>query len=104
MAGTRREDLQAPQRLILDSGAVIDNADQRETALADLDGDLRGAGVERIFDQLFDDGGGALDDLPRGDAVHDLRRQESDALLAQGRRDCSSSRGAVKGKGGGLTP
>ena len=39
----------------------------------------RGAGVERIFEQLLDDGGGPLDHLPGRDLVGDLVGKNADA-------------------------
>ena len=62
----------------VDAAAVVGDADEGEAALADLDGDVRGAGVERVLDQLFDDGGGTLDDLAGGDLRRFVRRQHAD--------------------------
>ena len=48
---------------------VVDDAEEGAAAVFDLDGDVGCAGVEGVFDQLLDDGSGALDDLTGGDAI-----------------------------------
>ena len=45
----------------------------------DLDAYARGAGVDRIFQELFDDGGGAFDDFACGDLVRHEVREDADA-------------------------
>src|SRR5262249_42130634 len=55
----------------LHAAAVIGDTDAREAAVIDRDLDARGAGVERVLDELLHDAGGALDDLPRRDLVDD---------------------------------
>ena len=52
-----------------DAAAVVAHADQADAAVLDVDRDLPGAGVERVLDQLLDDGRRALDHLARGDLV-----------------------------------
>ena len=59
--------------------AVVGDADELAAAGFDLDADAGGAGVERVFEQLFDDGGGAVDDFAGGDLVGDLVGQDADA-------------------------
>ena len=74
----------------LDAAAVVGDADQRQAALADLDGDLRRAGVERVLDQLLDDGGGPLDDLAGRDLRRLVRCQDADRHGSL-RGDCTAS-------------
>ena len=59
--------------------AVVADADQRASAVAQVDGDGGGAGVERVLDQLLDGGGRTLDDLAGGDLVDQMVRQPADA-------------------------
>jgi hypothetical protein len=68
--------------------AVVGDADQRAPAVAQVDGDSGGAGVERVFDQLLDGRGRALDDLAGGDLVDQVVRQPSDADQWPPRRCC----------------
>ena len=59
--------------------AVVGDADELAAAGFDVDADAGGAGVEGVFEELFDDGGGALDDLAGGDLVGDLIGEDVDA-------------------------
>ena len=59
--------------------AVVGDPDERSPAVAQLDGDRAGSGVERVFDQLLDRRGRALDDLAGGDLVHEVVGKPSDA-------------------------
>src|SRR5262249_4794394 len=52
--------------------AVVGDANFGEAALLDLDADFRGAGVERVFDELFDDARGSFDDLAGGDLIREV--------------------------------
>ena len=52
--------------------AVVDDADELAAAGFDLDTNARGAGVEGVFEELFDYGCGAFDDFARGDLIGDL--------------------------------
>jgi hypothetical protein len=67
-----------PQLAGLDAATVVSDADQREAALADLDRDPRRAGVQRVFNELFDDGGGPLDDFASRDLRRLMRCQDAD--------------------------
>ena len=60
-----------------DAAAVVLHADQAPAALADLDANVGGAGVEAVLDQLLDRGRGTLDDLAGGDLVGDFGREDS---------------------------
>ncbi len=55
--------------------AVVFDAQQLLAAELDRDGDARGAGVERVLDQLLDDGGRTLDDFPGGNLVREMKRE-----------------------------
>jgi hypothetical protein len=52
------------QLVARDAVAVIRDADEARSARFDVDGNAARAGVERIFDELLDDGRGPLDDPP----------------------------------------
>ncbi len=60
------------------AGAVVGDAGELDAAGLDVDADAAGAGVERVFQQLFHDARGALDDFPRGDLVGEVLREEAD--------------------------
>src|SRR5271166_3857512 len=51
------------------AAAIVDDANEPPAAQFDRDVDAAGARVERILDELLDDGGRPLDDLARRDAV-----------------------------------
>ena len=51
-----------------DALAVVRHPQEGDAALAGLDRDLAGVGVEGVLDQLFGDGGGPFDHLAGGDA------------------------------------
>ena len=55
--------------------AVVLDANQLLAAELDGDGDAARAGVDRVLDQLLDDGRRALDDLAGGNLVGEVRRQ-----------------------------
>jgi hypothetical protein len=55
--------------------SVVLDADQLLAAEFDGDGQPPGAGVDRVLDQLFDDGGRTFNHLARGDLVGKIRRQ-----------------------------
>ena len=61
------------------AAAVVGDADQAAAAGFDLDAQLGGAGVERIFEQLLDHRSGALHHFTGGDLVGDLVGQDADA-------------------------
>jgi hypothetical protein len=58
--------------------AVVVHRQRHQAALLQRDGDLARAGVQRVLDQLLDDGGRPLDDLARGDAVDGRAVQHPD--------------------------
>jgi hypothetical protein len=58
--------------------SVIGDADDAASAVFDIDGNLRGAGVERVFDQLLDDRSRAFDHLSCGNTVGDVIRKDAD--------------------------
>jgi hypothetical protein len=57
--------------------------DEAAAAGADVDVDLGGSGVEGVFEELLEDGGGALDDFAGRDLVGDVLGQEADAVHAE---------------------
>ncbi len=70
--------LKGQQRVVaVHAIAVIGDADQLAAAGFDFNADARGAGVERIFEQLFDHGGGAVNHFAGGDLVGHLVRENS---------------------------
>ena len=64
------------------AGAVVPDADQAATAIHHVDLDARGAGIDRIFDQLLEHGSGALHDLARGDLVDHRVGQHANGIGA----------------------
>ena len=54
------------------AGAVVLDSDGSVAALLDGDEDLRGTGVDGVFDQFLDDGRGSFDDLAGGDLLDDV--------------------------------
>ena len=78
--------------------AIVGDADELAAAGFDFDADAGGAGVERVFQELFDDGCGAFDDLAGGDLVRHEVREDADAahgVIVRGRlrgmSDCAES-------------
>ena len=57
-----------------DAAAVIGDADTLQPAAAHIHDDLPRPGIQRVLDQLLDDGGGRLDHLARGDPLRHERR------------------------------
>ena len=53
------------------AAAVVDDADQPAAAALDNHVDPGRAGIERVLNELLDGGGRALDDLARGDPIHE---------------------------------
>ena len=78
----RRLPFQTEQRVVaVHAAAVVPHADQLAPAGGDGDVNPFRAGVDRVFDQFLDDGGGTLDDLPRRDFVRDVERQQFDVSV-----------------------
>ena len=72
--------LEGEQGVVADHAvAVVGDADEFAAAGFDLDADAGGAGVEGVFEELFDDGGGALDDFAGGDLVRHEVGEDADA-------------------------
>ena len=61
------------------AAAVVDDADQAPAAGFHFDAHVGGAGVERIFQQFLDDGGGPLHHFAGRDLVGDLVGENADA-------------------------
>ena len=61
-----------------DAGTVVGDADALHAATAHLHGHLGRAGVERVLDELFDDGRRALDHLTGGDAGRHVGGEHAD--------------------------
>jgi len=62
-----------------DARAVVLHLQQAAAAVARGDGDAARARVEGVLEELLEGGGGALDDLARGDAVDRLEGELADA-------------------------
>ena len=73
MPGERERELVA-----CDPDAVVHDADQPRAAALDLDADRARTRVERVLDELLDDGGRPLDDLAGGDLIDELGRKDLD--------------------------
>ena len=75
--------LEGEQRVVVGHAvAIVDDADHALAAGFDFDANRVRAGIERVFEQLFDDRRRALDDFARRDAVGDSFRQDADATHA----------------------
>src|SRR5262249_39250460 len=61
------------------AAAVVDDADEAASAGFDVDAQVRGAGVQGIFEELFDDGSRPLHHFARRDFVGDLVGENADA-------------------------
>jgi len=59
------------------AAAVILHANEPAAALTHLDADVAGAGIQAVFDQLFDRRCGSLDHLAGGDLVGNLRSKNT---------------------------
>ena len=55
-----------------DAGAIVADADELQSAFADIHGDGGSPRVQAVFDQLLDGGAGPLDDLAGRDMADDL--------------------------------
>ena len=66
------------QLVAIDADAVIGDPDQAYATLFDLDIDPAGTGIEAVFDQLLDYGGGSFDHLAGSDLADQKVRQEMD--------------------------
>ena len=72
--------LEGEQRVVaIHAVAVVGDADELAAAGFDLDADAAGAGVERVFEQLLDDGGGTIHHLAGGDLVRHLVGKNANA-------------------------
>ena len=86
--------LEGEEGVVLDHAvAVVGDADEFAAAGFDLDADAGGAGVERVFEEFFDDGGGAFDDFAGGDLVRHEVREDADAAHSV---DCMAGSGCGK--------
>src|SRR5579871_637666 len=62
--------LEGEEGVVLDHAvAVVGDADELAASGFDLDADAGGSGVEGVFEELFDDGGGALNDFAGSNLV-----------------------------------
>ena len=68
-----------------DSAPVVHDADEFAAAVFGLDENAGCAGVDCILDELFHDGGGALDHLAGGDAVDEGWGELMNASRGHGR-------------------
>ena len=72
---------QAEQRVVTaHAGAVVGHAHETAAAGLNLDGEARRLRVERVFDQLLHDAGGAFDHFAGGDLIGDVFGQQTDAI------------------------
>ena len=63
------------QVVLVESVAVVGHLDQIHAATVDLNGDVRGVRIQRIFDQLLHRRQRPFDDLAGSDLVSDTRIQ-----------------------------
>ena len=64
------------------AAAVVLNGDKFASALGDGYGNLASARVQSVLDELLDDGGGTFDDLPCGDFVRHMKRENPHVSVA----------------------
>ena len=73
---TRRVSQKRGRDIILhEAASVIRNANERNSAVLDIDGNRIGSGIERILDKLLNKGSRSFDDFPCGDPVNRIRTQ-----------------------------
>jgi hypothetical protein len=68
--------------------AVVCDADELSTAGLNFDANTGGPGVERIFEELFNDRSGTFDDFTGGDLVRHEVREDANAAHVF---DCTSN-------------
>ncbi|PYO93763.1 MAG: hypothetical protein DMD62_07955 [Gemmatimonadetes bacterium] len=79
----RRVSLEREARVLaLETRPVVAHADQRLAAIFQLDADRLRTGVERVLDQLLDDGRRTLHDLARGNLIGDRIGKDLDTTTA----------------------
>ena len=71
-----------PRILGIHAVAVVFDADQLLAAELDRDRDAPRPGVDRVLDQLLDDGRGPLDDFAGGDLIGEIRGKPVDSAQA----------------------
>ena len=77
--------LEGQQRVVAHHAhAVVGQANQAAAAGLDIQAKFGGSGVERVFEQLLDDAGGALDHFSGGDLVGDVVGENADAAHSEG--------------------
>ena len=77
--------LEGQQRVVAHHAhAVVGEANQAPAAGLDIQAKFGGPGVERVFEQLLDDAGGALDHFSGGDFIGDVVGENADAAHAEG--------------------
>ena len=75
--------LESQERIVVAHAvALVYHADHALAAGFNFDAHAFRAGIERVFEQLLDDGGGPLDNLARGDFVGDSFGKDADAAHA----------------------
>ena len=63
----------------MDAAAVVTDADEFAAAVFDVDVDVGRTGIDGVFDDFFDHGGGAFNDFAGGDLVNEAVGQLLDA-------------------------
>ena len=72
--------LEGEERIVaIHAVAVVGDADELAAAGFDFDADAIGAGVERVFEQFFDDGGGTIDHLTGSNLIGHLVGKNTNA-------------------------
>src|SRR5207253_6226802 len=62
-----------------DAFAVVPDAEPFRATELDVNREAAAAGIDRVFDQLLDDGGRTLDHFARGDLVGEISWETGDA-------------------------
>ncbi len=77
--------LEGQQRVVAHHAhAVVGQANQAAAAGFDIQTKFGGPGVERVFEQFFDDAGGALDHFSGSDFIGDVVGENADAAHSEG--------------------
>jgi hypothetical protein len=91
--------LERQQRIVAHHAhAVVGKTNQTAATGLDVQAELGCAGIERIFEQFFDDASGTLDHLSRGDFVGNDVGKNADAAHAEGSLPLGRGEDGVDGK------
>ena len=73
--------------------AIIDDFNLLLTRLGNANADLSGLGIQRVFDELFDNGGRALNDLASGNLGGDFFWEQTNGHGTKRKGSCRQRQG-----------